>query len=101
MEPLLTTRVSRQELLLGKAFALWLVALAAGYGTLGVDPLYASNWNYFIPLANPTLAVKATLLGSLEGFGALMTTASGLTYVLAKLALGAGQLRREKIVARI
>ncbi|HKK47722.1 MAG TPA: hypothetical protein VJ932_01410, partial [Alkalispirochaeta sp.] len=80
---------------------LLILAVAAGYGTLGVDPLYASNWNYFIPLANLALAVKAALLGSLEVTGALMATASSLIYVVAALALGVGLLRREEIVARI
>lgn len=179
LEPLLTSRVSRRVLLLGKAVALWLVALAgalsflagtglayllapgvfdlsiewavfrpntlavlvaatllmgltfatvelflsflarsvreaqsfflpllilavaAGYGTLGVDPLYTSQWSYLIPLANLALTVKASLLGSLDPSGAILAVSSSLLYVSLALRLGVWQLNREEVLARI
>jgi sodium transport system permease protein len=78
---------------------LLILAVAAGYGTLSIDPLYVGNWGYLIPVANLALAVKGSVLGSLELGKAAVTLLSSGLYASVPLFLGFKQLHREAIVA--
>jgi sodium transport system permease protein len=80
---------------------LLIVSVAAGYGTLGVDPLYVGNWSYLIPVANLALAVKGSVLESLNLGEAAVTLLSSSLYLAVPLLLGFKQLHREAIVVGI